>query len=1204
MRRVTGALYSAGASAASYARRKLTQKTFKPALQKALEHLCESFELEDGVLEDGCTSVVARNLVLKRAVLDAMFARMGMRLADATEDDCPRGVAGSIGALRLVISWRARKDLGLFSEPWRLEVDDLHIYLRLGTAAPPRSVSARQARVEASPAAAEAGDDTDDSDDESQVFYDAEEYVGEVIAVVGEFFSAETSPPSPVASERADEAGAHEAPPLRWEEPAPDATPPAAATVESSPAAPTEAAATEAETKPVAAADAADRADAPTETAPPKADMLPFHRAAENLRLVMRRVRLTFLSDAPLAAADARQPSGRSELRLGLDQLSLVTTGPDWAELSHGVRGVGGGETLHKLLRLAGLEIVAARPQPTDGDGGGALEEIAAAAAAAAATVAAAASADRGAFVPQKEDLPVPVRLRVKATGLWCGVGKHGRLVSDVQSSSSAAVFLPTIENGRTFLAMGDPACYLRQDSEIKCNGGGDGSDRVFLERPTGISAGSGATAAGDNDFVLVNLQDGKYCGTEHDHFKCDRSKHTDANVAVFEALPADQLATPTSASGGGMGPGESGSPLTPSSPQLAAEAPPALTTAAQLDEAAARRFAAAAAAARGLRGIISSAQRLRLYGLYKQATVGPPDVAPPSRVAVQTRAKWDAWHAASSLSPEEACAEYCELSELLSGPGPEPTVGGAAAEADMGAEATAAASAEGGGTPDDEAAAPALPESVGGEAEAAGAAARGALWAEMQAATDAAEGAGSGGLRRTIRWGRRLTRVASWVDVDARITKLLQGELHGRVVRDFLGDRYLITLSAQCAAQPTLELPRCDTVLAREDDGRGGFDYIFRSDGGTHAQSVLLQHQLAADDSRELTAWYRSIMEAKAAALQRRSALLDRQLNAASANTKATTTDAVVVVAIDETDMIDGDDGGAEDDAVSAAGAAPTADDATAVAASSSAAAAAASAPPPPSSPVAEASPASAPAAPTATVAATTDAAAASPRAGGFHDTHDDEATRLAALSASELRDEVARLRGGAVAAEQRARERDAAAAASAAALRSMGQRVVALEAACARLASHATRAQHNAVQVHDALSTALTLTNLLRPEPSPTAQGALVSALELATTLRSDATTAAVDGANAMSAAFSSPSRPTDGAPFQQGATVPTADAGAASGGGGGKSTWREASGRSSGPADYRLGDATRSVYRWAVGATPPPKDAPAPAATGGES
>ena len=44
-------------------------------------------------------------------------------------------------------------------------------------------------------------------------------------------------------------------------------------------------------------------------------------------------------------------------------------------------------------------------------------------------------------------------------------------------------------------------------------------------------------------------------------------------------------------------------------------------------------------------------------------------------------------------------------------------------------------------------------------------------------------------------------------------------------------------------------------------------------------------------------------------------------------------------------------------------------------------------------------------------------------------------------------------------------------------------------------------------------------------------------------------------------------------------------------------------EASGRSSGPADYRLGDATRSVYRWAVGATPA-KDGPAPAATGGES
>jgi len=43
----------------------------------------------------------------------------------------------------------------------------------------------------------------------------------------------------------------------------------------------------------------------------------------------------------------------------------------------------------------------------------------------------------------------------------------------------------------------------------------------------------------------------------------------------------------------------------------------------------------------------------LRLYGAYKQATVGAALLAGPSRFDVKPRAKWEAWSAMKSLSPE-----------------------------------------------------------------------------------------------------------------------------------------------------------------------------------------------------------------------------------------------------------------------------------------------------------------------------------------------------------------------------------------------------------------------------------------------------------------------------------------------------------------------------------------------------------------------
>ena len=79
---------TAASSATRFATRKLTEKTFKVALRRALEQLCERFDLEDygDQTGEGRTSVVARNLVLKRASLDALLSRVGLRLADGAGD--------------------------------------------------------------------------------------------------------------------------------------------------------------------------------------------------------------------------------------------------------------------------------------------------------------------------------------------------------------------------------------------------------------------------------------------------------------------------------------------------------------------------------------------------------------------------------------------------------------------------------------------------------------------------------------------------------------------------------------------------------------------------------------------------------------------------------------------------------------------------------------------------------------------------------------------------------------------------------------------------------------------------------------------------------------------------------------------------------------------------------------------------------------
>lgn len=56
----------------------------------------------------------------------------------------------------------------------------------------------------------------------------------------------------------------------------------------------------------------------------------------------------------------------------------------------------------------------------------------------------------------------------------------------------------------------------------------------------------------------------------------------------------------------------------------------------------------------------------LRLYGLYKQATIGNCNIAQPWAVQFEARAKWDAWHSHLNKPKNIAEKEYVQLVEKL----------------------------------------------------------------------------------------------------------------------------------------------------------------------------------------------------------------------------------------------------------------------------------------------------------------------------------------------------------------------------------------------------------------------------------------------------------------------------------------------------------------------------------------------------------
>ena len=66
------------------------------------------------------------------------------------------------------------------------------------------------------------------------------------------------------------------------------------------------------------------------------------------------------------------------------------------------------------------------------------------------------------------------------------------------------------------------------------------------------------------------------------------------------------------------------------------------------------------------LKGEPSNDEKLKLYGLYKQSTVGDINITQPWAIQAVARAKWSSWNNYKGLSQEESKLKYINQCKRL----------------------------------------------------------------------------------------------------------------------------------------------------------------------------------------------------------------------------------------------------------------------------------------------------------------------------------------------------------------------------------------------------------------------------------------------------------------------------------------------------------------------------------------------------------
>ena len=78
--------------------------------------------------------------------------------------------------------------------------------------------------------------------------------------------------------------------------------------------------------------------------------------------------------------------------------------------------------------------------------------------------------------------------------------------------------------------------------------------------------------------------------------------------------------------------------------------------------------FKKAAEEVKTLSGDPSDEEKLKVYSLFKQATVGDCNTTRPGMLDFTGKAKWDAWNGRKGTSKDDAESEYITLVEELKG--------------------------------------------------------------------------------------------------------------------------------------------------------------------------------------------------------------------------------------------------------------------------------------------------------------------------------------------------------------------------------------------------------------------------------------------------------------------------------------------------------------------------------------------------------
>jgi len=79
------------------------------------------------------------------------------------------------------------------------------------------------------------------------------------------------------------------------------------------------------------------------------------------------------------------------------------------------------------------------------------------------------------------------------------------------------------------------------------------------------------------------------------------------------------------------------------------------------------KQFEAAVANSKNLNERPDNTTMLKIYALYKQASVGDNAEKKPGFVDMVGRAKWDAWNGVKGVSNKDAMQQYVDLIESLS---------------------------------------------------------------------------------------------------------------------------------------------------------------------------------------------------------------------------------------------------------------------------------------------------------------------------------------------------------------------------------------------------------------------------------------------------------------------------------------------------------------------------------------------------------